>query len=291
MNTSYSKRRHIQEANNRLEERMLNEQQVNVGDTVNLYTEPVENNSNFLTQATIKGFLDDVNIPETQYKRKTYPGRIEKVISITAPNYNDAILRFSCPSNINDSDFDLRWNSGPAQSNNQIVYNKNLSKSMIEQFCSTKPDPNNLLRKTSVPKATFSSTEPVSSSMAEGKKVKRVIKEDVSKEDILNKFGFQKQMEKTLDNGSTIAGYTSADPKYSIRLVIMDKDGVDHGKIIYHGPQFAFPDKKEEVDLTERILGKNWFPVLEGDMFPRALHQAFKLVKTIKDYHGAPSLR
>jgi hypothetical protein len=291
MNTSYSKRRHIQEANNRLEERMLNEQQVNVGDTVNLYTEPVENNSNFLTQATIKGFLDDVNIPETQYKRKTYAGRIEKVISITAPNYNDAILRFSCPSNLNDSDFDLRWNSGPAQSNSQIVYNKNLSKSMIEQFCSTKPDPNNPLRKTSVPKATFSSTEPVSSSMAEGKKVKKVIKEDVSKEDILNKFGFQKQMEKTLDNGSTIAGYTSADPKYSIRLVIMDKDGVDHGKIIYHGPQFAFPDKKEEVDLTERILGKNWFPVLEGDMFPRALHQAFKLVKTIKDYHGAPSIR
>jgi hypothetical protein len=176
MNTSYSKRRHIQEANNRLEERMLNEQEVKVGDTINLYSLPLENNSNFLTQATIKGFLDDVNIPETQYKRKTYPGRIEKVISITAPNYNDAILRFSCPSNLNDSDFDLRWNSGPAHSNSQIVYNKNLSKAMIKQFCETKGDPNNLLRKTSVPKATFSSTEPVSSSMAEGKKVTKIIR-------------------------------------------------------------------------------------------------------------------
>jgi hypothetical protein len=286
MNTSYSKRRHIQEANNRLEERMLNEQEVKVGDTINLYSLPLENNSYFLTQATIKGFLDDVNVPETRLKRKTYPGRVQKVISINAPNYTNATLIFSCPSKLNDTSFEFR-NSEM----DQLVYNKNLSKAMIKQFCETKGDPNSIIHKTTVPKATFSSTEPASSSIAEGNKVKKVIKEDVSKEDILNKFGFQKQMEKTLDNGSTIAGYTSADPKYSIRLVIMDKDGVDHGKIIYHGPQFAFPDKKEEVDLTERILGKNWFPVLEGDMFPRALHQAFKLVKTIKDYHGAPSLR
>lgn len=275
----------------RLVEKVILEQEVKVGDTVNLYTFPVENNKYFKTQATIKGFLDDVNVPETQYKRKTYPGRIEKVISITAPNYNDAILRFSCPSKANDTSFELRWKSDDSTQASEMVYNKNLSQSMIKDFCSTKTDPDIPLRKTTVPKATFSSTEPVSSSMAEGKKLKKVIKEDISKEDILNKFGFQKQMEKTLDNGSTITGYSSADPKYSIRLVIMNKDGVDLGKIIYHGPQFGHPDKKEEVDLTERVLGKNWFPVLQGDMFPRALHQAFKLVKTIKDYHGAPSLR
>lgn len=291
MNTSYSKRRHIQESNIRLESRMLNEQEVKVGNTINLFSSPNESNSTFKTQATIKGFLDDVNFSETPYKKKMYPGKIQKVISITAQDYNDATLVFSCPSDTKDSSFELRWKSGPTMQNGEFVYNKSFTQSMIKDFCSTKPDPNNPLRKTTVPKATFSSTEPVSSSMAEGKKVKNVIKEDVSKEDMLNKFGFQKQMEKTLDNGSTIVGYSSTDPKYSIRLVIMDKDGVDLGKIIYHGPQFGFPDKKEEVDLTEKILGKNWFPVLQGDMFPRALHQAFKLVKTIKDYHGAPSIR
>lgn len=275
----------------RLVEKVILEQEVKVGDTVNLFSAPVENNSNFKVQATIKGFLDDVKVPETQYKRKTYPGGIQKVISITAPGLENATLTFSCPSNLNDSSFQLRSKSGLYSETGELVYNKNLAQSMIKDFCSTKSDPNNILRKTTVPKATFSSTEPVSSSMAEGKKLKKVIKEEVSKEDMLNKFGFQKQMEKTLDNGSTITGYSSADPKYSIRLVIMNKDGVDLGKIIYHGPQFGHPDKKEEVDLTERVLGKNWFPVLQGDMFPRALHQAFKLVKTIKDYHGAPSLR
>ena len=157
----------------RLVEKVILEQEVKVGDTVNLYTFPVENNKYFKTQATIKGFLDDVNVPETQYKRKTYPGGIQKVISITAPNYNDATLRFSCPSNINDSRFELSWKSDDSTQNSEMVYNKALSKSMIKDFCSTKTDPDIPLRKTTVPKATFSSTEPVSSSMAEGKKIKK----------------------------------------------------------------------------------------------------------------------
>jgi len=177
MNTSYSKRRHIQEANDRLEKRMLNEQEVKVGDTINLFSSPNESNSTFKTQATIKGFLDDVNWSETQYKRKMYPGKIQKVISITAQDYNDATLVFSCPSDTKDSSFELRWKSGPTAQNGEFVYNKNFTQSMIKDFCSTKPDPYNPLRKTTVPKATFSSTEPVSSSMAEGKKVTKIIQE------------------------------------------------------------------------------------------------------------------
>ena len=157
----------------RLVKRVISEQEVKVGDTINLYTYPNESNSFFKTQATIKEFLDDENIPETKYKRRTYPGRIEKVISITAPNYNDAILRFSCPSKLNDTSFELSWKSDDSTQNSEMVYNKALSKSMIKDFCSTKTDPDIPLRKTTVPKATFSSTEPVSSSMAEGKKIKK----------------------------------------------------------------------------------------------------------------------
>jgi hypothetical protein len=114
-----------------------------------------------------------------------------------------------------------------------------------------------------------------------------LLNEEVSKEEIINHFGFQKKFEKTLDNGSVIEGFSGPDNVYAVNIVIMG----DKAKILYRGPVFGSPDKKTESDLTIQFFQKDWIPVSGGDMFPMGIQKAFKHAELIKKYNNSESLR
>ncbi len=113
------------------------------------------------------------------------------------------------------------------------------------------------------------------------------LNEEVSKEEIINHFGFQKKFEKTLDNGSVIEGFSGPDNVYAVNIVIMG----DKAKILYRGPVFGSPDKKTESDLTVQFFQKDWVPVSGSDIFPIGIQKAFKHAELIKKYNNSESLK
>lgn len=161
----------------------INEQNVRVGETVNLYNKIDERPENFLVQAKISQFLPDMPSEgkTIQLKRKRnvfFPGSIMKVFKLEVPGKSDAKLFFNCPYYQDSASFQY-----VADNNQQEVFNSALSGILTRQFCSEKKQLSTGIipkrEKVTVPKASYSSTKVGGSPMAEGKEIIRLTESDL----------------------------------------------------------------------------------------------------------------
>jgi hypothetical protein len=161
--------------------RILSES-INIGDTVNLYSEANEIPRSFIGQAKITNILQDKttapqSIPyfkKPKKKPEQIRARIKKIFSLEIPHFDKPTLEFECGGY-----FKFVHSKGE-----QEVYNRKLHRDMTKEYCSTKTTfeifPGGLQR-WDVPKADYSSTQGTSSTMAEGKKVIRLTESDLVK--------------------------------------------------------------------------------------------------------------
>ena len=157
--------------------RILNES-INIGDTVNLYSELNEYPRSFIGQAKITNKLQDKttapqSIPYTKRPKKKYqiPARVKKIFSLEIPHFDKATLEFEC-----NNFMKLVHSKGE-----QVIYNTKLFNNLTKEYCSTKttfklPDG---LEFHDVPKADYSYSQGSSSTMGEGKKVIRLTESDL----------------------------------------------------------------------------------------------------------------
>jgi hypothetical protein len=124
------------------------------------------------------------------------------------------------------------------------------------------------------------------------KQMMGVLSEDATppKEHIMRQFGYYKQIEKILPDGTPMEGYANEDRKYSIRVMLINKDGKDYAKIMYNGPRFDDPQKIEEEDLTIKWFQQKWISLSKVQMFVDALKEGHNYAKSIRNYHGVQSL-